>query len=494
MSRPAPLVSIVTTLEYPRLQPLVCLESWTKGQTLPQDESELIVVASGRHGWLEREVSGILRPQDRMIQVKTKDEMALYDAGVREARGTWIMFTEPHCLAKPGCIVELIKYCEEHDLAGACVRTLPTPPDDRRISRMEGRMYEEAAALWTKEKDWRKFTKRGTLLKRSAYVEAGGLPPGHLRYGEITLAATLHELGHRVGHNPAAEITHYNPKNLAELLGYVWEFRRMERKVALSGSQKGKGTVTTSRAEADPSLSDTFAASPTLRRHVRDLASRKEMASIPHLPQVPGAGRLALRRALEAPRIAARFVMTWLRFTLVEKSEDASYALFIKCWQTFGDLSAALQGPLQGESHAPPRPLATGRTHVIGALDPSCLAGCHALEQHQEVDFRWTGPITLLRFAPQEEVPQEVILEYLKARPLKGRELRVWWNRTLLTFKKEQSDAGRWVFGPKDGQTRRRPVPGEADDLLVIFCPPVQGNDHDPRLLGLALKTVTVLP
>ncbi|MEZ0386866.1 MAG: glycosyltransferase family 2 protein, partial [Verrucomicrobium sp.] len=370
MSRPAPLVSIVTTLEYPRLQPLVCLESWTKGQTLPQDESELIVVASGRHGWLEREVSGILRPQDRMIQVKTKDEMALYDAGVREARGTWIMFTEPHCLANPDCIAELIRYCDEHDLAGACVRTLPTPPDDRRISRMEGRMYEEAAALWTKEKDWRKFTKRGTLLKRSAYVEAGGLPPGHLRYGEITLAATLHELGHRVGYTAAAGITHYNPKNLGELLGYVWEFRRMERKVALSGSQKGKGTVTTSRAEADPTLSDTFAASPTLRRHVRDLASRKEMAAIPHLPQVPGAGALALRRVLEAPRIAARFVMTWLRFSLPWRSEDAGYALFIKCWQTFGDLSVSLQRPQREGPRTLPRRLETGRAHAISTLDP----------------------------------------------------------------------------------------------------------------------------
>ncbi|MEZ0385743.1 MAG: hypothetical protein ACAI34_01650, partial [Verrucomicrobium sp.] len=138
--------------------------------------------------------------------------------------------------------------------------------------------------------------------------------------------------------------------------------------------------------------------------------------------------------------------------------------------------------------------LETGRAHAISTLDPACLAGCHALEQHQEVDFRWTGPITLLRFAPQEEVPQEVILELLEARPLKGRGLRVWWNRTLLSFRKESSQAGRWVFGPKDGQTRRRPVPGETDDILVIFCPPVQGNDHDPRLLGLALKTVTVLP
>lgn len=488
MTAPAPLVSIVTTLEYPRERPVECLESWIQ-QTLPEGaQTELIVVASGRHRWFERQVPAILRPQDQIIRLKTRDEMAMYHAGVQAAKGTWIMFTEPHCVAEPECLATLIRYSETHDLAGACVRTLPTPLDRHRMIRMEAILYEEAAAIWTKEGDWRKFTKRGTLVKKSAYLAAGGFPKGHLRYGETTLAARLHEMRLTLGYTPDAAITHYNPTDMGELLGYVWEFRRKEREVART-RKVAKGTI--SRAEADPALAEAFAASNAMRRHVRDLVTRKEMAHMADLPPIPGKGLLLWQRMMQVPRIAFEFVATWLKFKNSGLSEEAAYAIFKRVWQTYGDLSVALQGPLRDEAHPLPRRIEAGQPCHVGEMDAAFLAGCHALEHHEGTDFRWTAPISLWRFKPMDQVPQ-VTLEFIEARPLKAREIRLWWNRTPLVIEKDASRPGHWVFAPKDGQSRRGPVPGENDDLLVIFCPPVQGNAEDPRQLGLALKSVTV--
>ncbi|HEY5744168.1 MAG TPA: hypothetical protein VIS99_16705, partial [Terrimicrobiaceae bacterium] len=225
----SPLVSVVTTLLFPRFRPLDCLVSWTLGQQFSDGPIELIVVANGRRRALERDVAGILRAQDKMVQLDSTNEMALYDAGARAASGTWLLFTEPHCLADAHCVRALTKYVFARGLAGACVRTLPTK-ERCRVARMEARMYLEDAKVWTQENDWRKFTKRGFLLRRSAYEEVGGFDASHLRFAEITIAAKLHRKGYRLGFVSEATIVHYNSTTLSELLGYVWEYRRMEQR------------------------------------------------------------------------------------------------------------------------------------------------------------------------------------------------------------------------------------------------------------------------
>src|SRR3979411_271544 len=100
----SPLVSVVTTLLFPRQRPLDCLTSWTSGQQFPPGQIELVIVANGRRPALEREVQSILRAEDRIINVDSKNERALYGAGARAARGAWLLFTEPHCLADPHCV------------------------------------------------------------------------------------------------------------------------------------------------------------------------------------------------------------------------------------------------------------------------------------------------------------------------------------------------------------------------------------------------------
>jgi hypothetical protein len=216
----SPLVSVITTLLFPRFRPLDCLVSWTLGQQFSDGPIELIVVANGRRRALERDVVGILRAQDKMVQLDSTNEMALYDAGARAASGTWLLFTEPHCLADAHCVRALTKYVLARGLAGACVRTLPTK-ECCRVARMEARMYLEDAKVWTQENDWRKFTKRGFLLRRSAYEEVGGFDASHLRFAEITPRS--HRKGYRqlcFGGDDCSLQFHD-----AFQAGYVWEYR-----------------------------------------------------------------------------------------------------------------------------------------------------------------------------------------------------------------------------------------------------------------------------
>src|SRR6476660_7238544 len=99
-----PQVSVITTLLYPRLRPLDCLKSWMTGQNLRQEDIELIIVVNGRRRSLEKQVPAIMRTQDRLVYLDSRNEMELYDAGARAAQGQWLMFTEPHCVAQPDCL------------------------------------------------------------------------------------------------------------------------------------------------------------------------------------------------------------------------------------------------------------------------------------------------------------------------------------------------------------------------------------------------------
>src|SRR5262249_17326992 len=155
------------------------------------------------------------------------NEMELYDFGARQARAPWLLFTEPHVIADAHCLAALVRDVEERHWDGACVRTLPGS-QRQWVARIEARMYLEDAATWTQEGDWRKFTKRGVLLRRTAYEAVGGLDHRYLRFAETVIAARLHAHGFRLGYVPEAVVTHYNSTDLSELLDYVWEYRRQE--------------------------------------------------------------------------------------------------------------------------------------------------------------------------------------------------------------------------------------------------------------------------
>ena len=494
----APLISVITTLLYPRVEPLRCLASWTAGQKNVPGGIELLVVDNGRRRALARQLTPQLRPDDRMLFLDSSNEMELYDHGARQARGTWLMFTEPHCQAQPECLAELLQHIEHTGDAGACVRTLPTE-EVSRVARMEARMYLADAELWTAPDNWRKFTKRGFFLRRSAYESVGGLDFHRLRYAEITLAAKLHDAGHRLGFAPQAAITHYNSPHLGELLGYVWEYRRQELRAA---ADPHPAIARSASVAADPDLIEA-AALPALRHRWPRLL-RKPLQRICDSPEradwqaaltplqrlaapTPPVARLRQKLTTITAPLSDLF-SAGLAFTRRLQDDDTLYQAYLRIWQRFGDLSVAIQQFGGGATlRLRPHP----RVSYLPFADlPAChLAGFHELEDWQGHTFRWSACASLIALE-KGSPPQRVTLHLAPARSLHLRDVFLFWNDQRLSADKAASTSTAWVF---DLPTERSTSSATDSDFLTLIVPPVTpGHPADPRALGLPIVAIAL--
>jgi hypothetical protein len=421
-----PAVSVITTLEVPRARPLDCLASWTSGQVGLDVTTELIVVVTGRRPSLEREAATMLRPGDRLLRVASDNEMALYDAGARAACGTWLLFTEPHVEASPECIAALLGHTTRHCLAGACARTLPQV-DHSRVARMEARMYLDDAAGWTQPGNWRTFTKRGVLVSREAYLDAGGLDGSRLRFAETALAERLHERGHAVGYAAAATIRHQNSTDLRELLAYAWEYRREEIAGRGAAQRVRRAVIADALGVATP--------------HRGTAAWWRLAAAL----LAAGAPR-GVSRVARGARPAARTAVAWMRFHRPGQDEDAVYAAYRNLWQAVGDLSVATVG--------------------------RCTPGLHEPETWEGTPFRWSEPVAsfavptsdrvVVEVVPIRRVGPEEVLVYRGARRLRPAE----WTATSLRFE------------------------GATDGPVTIVVPPLPLENGDSRALGLPVVSV----
>lgn len=425
-----PAVSVIVTLEFTRERPLDCLASWTSGQVGIDGTIELIVVSSGRHPSLERKVAATLGPADRLLRVASDNLMALYDAGARAARGTWLLFTEPHVEASPDCIGALLDHTTAHGLAGACVRTLPQA-DRSRAGRMEARMYLEDIAGWTQDGDWRTFTKRGVLVSLEAYLDAGGLDAGRLWFAETALAQRLHERGHRVGYAPAATVRHQNSTDLRELLAYAWEYRRQE-------------LVAPDVAPRLP-LAVVADALRVAARHRHDGAWRRLSAAL-----VTAAAPSGVSRLLAGTHPAARSIVAWLIYHRPRQDDDRVYAAYRRLWQAVGDLAVAT---------------ARGRS-----------AGFHEPETWQGTPFRWTRPVATVALGESGRI----VVEVLPIRPIGPDDVLVYRGAERLR------PAG-WT------DTRLR-FEGAVSGPVTIVIPPLPRAGGELRALGLPLVSVSGEP
>jgi GT2 family glycosyltransferase len=496
-------ISVVTTLLYPRERPLECLRSWTHGQDFPPDDIEMIVVINGRRRHWENRLPEVLRPGDRTLYCNDSNEMALYDAGIRAARGEWILMTEPHVTAEPDCIRQLLDHSQAEELAGACARTMPC--DERSpVARMEARMYLESAAAWSRPGEWRLITKRGVMFRKDAYLSVGGFDTDQLRFAETTLAAKLHQAGYPLGYAEAARIHHQNSTSLGELLHYIWEYRRQELRVLCE--QPGLlGEDTCSSAFAgDPGLSGLTRALPGARRAL--LQAIWGVVAGLHAMEVWRLRWLLLRACLRvaipaspvriAPPLAAfyRFVRAGCAFYLAGKDDRRRYAAYQKLWQTLGDLSVATL-PLKtvktgGAATAAARTPST-RQVCMARLRPGEAAGFHGLENLGNRSFRWTSPIAVVRIPESEgkiKQLESVTWEILQARPLGPKAVCLFHGGRQFQGE-EMPDGNGWLFKPQtplDGSARK------GAEYLVLICPPwVVPGSVDRRLLGLPVVGVS---
>jgi len=394
-ARPAvaesPDVSVVFALPDHRGLAPACISSWVTGQTLPGAGFEVVVVADGAEPELELEIERRLRPGDRLLRRPPGHEIALYDAGVRAARGRWVLMTEPHCLAEPRCLEELLRMLEGSEYDGACLRSTGMPGN--AVARMEERFFEEGFREWSRDGHWCKVVLRGFAVRRDAYEQVGGFQVGFRRFAEFLLAAQLHAAGKRIGYAPGASVRHLYTESLAELSPPVRDFAGGEAAFLME-----RGDDPLARYfDRPPELSE----ASSLDRRAGAAMALSALRALPRAPDGAAARAFALtaaRGALTAvagpaPRLAAeraRFHAAEARCALLRPFPARLYPAFMDAYAQMVRL-----GRLEELASRPPR--AEPRTPVtriaFAEMPDTRLLGFHPVERAGDAEFRWTRAV-----------------------------------------------------------------------------------------------------
>jgi hypothetical protein len=476
---PDPLVSVVFTLMFPRGQVLTCIESWGNQQTLPREQIEIIITGNGSDPKLEQQVKQALGARDQILHLATDNEAAMYAHSARHARGTWLLFTEAHVIAAPDTIEKLLNDVQARGLDGSCVRTLPST-DTQWAQRIEARMYEDDFKILSDERDWRKFTKRGFLLRRSAYEAVGGLDAQYHRYSVIPVGARLRDGGFHLGHTSDAVVTHHNAQDLEETFDYAKEYRRNEQ---LHLRNHPDINVEGVLAEAHPDAALQNATRRAAWKSLRAWRPGNGQAAFPLLKRIlPG---------LSPPTKARwRYYVSRLQLALSGNNVETKYQRFQVCWQRCCDL--ALE-ELLAENSAQPFSQSAASVGEDGILIPAdlprhLLDGFYPAEAWETRRFRWMSVASSIRV----DLPRQDMLVSLDVGGLvhpRRESVQLFWNGRPLKRVSGSAGHGRLAFRLKKSFFR-----DNHGQILSITCAPAPASSDekkDSRLLGLPVFQIT---
>ncbi|HEX3561760.1 MAG TPA: Gfo/Idh/MocA family oxidoreductase [Solirubrobacterales bacterium] len=204
--RAEPEVSVIIPLSDHRGYAEPAVKSWTQDQTFDRNRYEVILGLDGAEAGLEESVRPLLGSNDRAIRREGAPEIELYDEGARAARGRIVLFTEPHCIADPSFIEELIAYLTRTGEVGAFGRSVGI--NANALARMEEVLYEEGMEIWGEPGHWCRVILRAIAIDRQTYLDVGGFETRYGRFAEFALAATLHAKGKRLGYASGAAVRH----------------------------------------------------------------------------------------------------------------------------------------------------------------------------------------------------------------------------------------------------------------------------------------------
>ncbi len=489
-----PDVSVIVALPDHRGLAIECVESLVRGQTYPRDQYEVIVVSDGSDPVLERQVKAILGPQDRMLSRATTNESLLYDLGAREARGTLLFITEPHCIAEPECLEELVTFFATHDYDGACCRSVGDSPNV--MARMEERFFESGFQAFSRKGDWRKVMWRGFAIHREIFLEEGGFEYDFDRFAEHALAARLHSRGRRLGYAAGATVHHRYTTNLAQLFPFVRNFSRGECAYRMSHPRDyceryfGHAEEWAEREAFRPELARALCQASWLSLRQGLKGGNRALAQ----SQAQALGRW-LPVALLGPRwplvqarwrlwlaVARSWLWRWREERLYRAYQDA-YARMVRVSRLefiSEHLAASVPDPPTAASYRP------------AEVGEEWLVGFHAVERWGGETFRWSGPVGLIRLG----LPRGTYVVHLETRGLRQApvplHLRVFFNRHQLP-----PVALRWQGGTLTFRLEPAMFAPGPEQHLVLTCNPLRPwtmGVPDRRELGLPIFSIDFAP
>src|SRR5262245_51993173 len=156
-------ISLVFPLTEERGLTVEAFAAWTR-QTFPADRFELIVVADDATP-LDPALTGLLRPQDRVLRGRFTSIAHQFDAGLRAGSGEYLFLTESHCMPAPDCLEAMDRFLAANPhLAGACCESVPAW--ETAYQRIDAMTFEEGFRHFIRNNDWRKLSVHGMALRR----------------------------------------------------------------------------------------------------------------------------------------------------------------------------------------------------------------------------------------------------------------------------------------------------------------------------------------
>ena len=477
-------VSVIVALPDHRGYAARCVRSWTTGQELAADQFEVILVAGAADAVLARQLQPWLRPGDQLLVGPDEHELALYHRGAQAARGRVLLFSEPHCLAEPQCLRELVEYLADHPVDGCCLRSTALCPN--RLATMESRLYDEGFAAWAQPDSWSKVIIRGFAVYRHVYHHVGGFATRYDRFSEWLLGVALHQSGHRLGYAAGASVAHVYTDSLRALVPFITSFTVGECRY---------------RRDADPATVTRYFGSPAEwgqdRLYDRQLTG--QLARLLGSRAVWGwhhgrgwAGRTAVLRGCLRYALLACGGVAWLALAARLNTWSAAgrthfwrWLSEARCYRAYTEFYAACtrQARVEFIAREPAAAVALdlrGR-QAVSALPDAALVGFHARERALGREFRWTGVVAALCLAaPGAEVVVEL---HGFARDFGACGVAAWLGRRPLEPDRFQAEEQRLVL-------RLSPQLWNGPSAwLALQCLPMRGVG-DPRELGLALTAM----
>ena len=471
---------------------------WTRQRGYPRDRIEILVVSDGAEPDLETRIQVVLGAQDRIVRHAAVDEWELLDHGARRARGNLLVLTEPHVLAEPDFLCEMVAFLKSTGHAGACAHS--EGRYDNAIGRQAYRQFTRDFRIWSAPGNGGKVLIHGFAIDRRAYLEAGGFPPQYRGFAGAFLARRLEQLGYSLGYASRARVCHVFFRKMGEHMARVEEYvtgqlahRRDHPEEECGPEFAPRRSV--SGADMDPASASHIAGA--LLRHVPRALARGDVA---FLGTASRSGRELAWRRLNGPVAVA----SWRRWLAILRTHcwrwhpdperlDRAYqsaCLRTTEWVRLRFLADAARGGRRA-----PRAVAGGvkdgggHPRSIMELPPDRLVGFHDLEVWDGRVFRWSFPTAGLWLA----LPAggcRVVLDTGAFRDHASLGLRVFVDGGQLPARSVQAADGQITLTIS-------PEPSRAPESFLFWtCRPLTPSgqgEPDPRRLGLPLVGVSLV-
>jgi hypothetical protein len=219
-------VSVIIPVEFHRGQAVDCTRGWAQGQNYPADRYEIILCAPNTlKPETEAEILSLLRPWDRLEKRPLNHDMPLVAEAAHLAESDLLLFTESHCIPENTALGSLLAVIAEHpEWSGFSCPT--TPITHNPLSEIEAEVYATHIRRELESCGWLKVMDQCFLVRRAAYLEAGGFRAAFGHFAEWLLAAEMHRRGSVIGFHAQSVMRHHYIGDVSDLETFTLDFAR----------------------------------------------------------------------------------------------------------------------------------------------------------------------------------------------------------------------------------------------------------------------------